>query len=284
MGGYIVQKPKLRKRSRHCKIVFFHIFALCLLWITGCGPTLSSPEETGEFEKAEPIASKVGINEQTGARAHTGSYRVVPGDILEFQMPTVLRVISADMGEWLRPAYDRKDIEPYLVRVNDTGAITLPIVGTLPVAGKTLAEVEALVISAYYPRYVVNPPAVVCKVTKYQGDSVSVFTVLGLVNQPNAFPYPPDVQYNLMEALAFARGLDMVADPRYVKIFRQDAGGKVVSATFSIDSKSLIKAYSVAIKPGDVIYVDHTLSTRTNKFLSDVFQLRVGADIRTYND
>jgi hypothetical protein len=76
----------------------------------------------------------------------------------------------------------------------------------------------------------------------------------------------------------------MVADPHYVKIFRQDASGKVVSAIFSVDSKSLVKAYGVLIKPGDVIYVDHTLSTRANKFLSEVFQFRVGADIRPYND
>ena len=284
MGGHPVRKQKQRDAVRYCKTVFFNIFALYLLLsAAGCGPPLSSPEQLKEFEKAEPIVSKVGIAEQTGA-SHTGPYRVVPGDILELQMPTVLRIISANLGEWLRPAYGHKDIEPYLVRVNDTGTITLPIAGKLPVAGKTLAEVEAIVISAYYPKYVVNPPMVVCNVTKYQGDNERVFTVLGLVNHPDAFPYPPDVQYNLMEALAFAGGLDMVSDPRYVKIFRQDSDGKIVSATFGIGSGSLIKAYGVAVKPGDVIYVDQTFNTRVNKFLSDVLQIRVGADIRPSND
>jgi protein involved in polysaccharide export with SLBB domain len=279
-----VQESKPGMFARYCKIVFSHIVLLGLLSLTGCGPTLSSPEEIRAFEEAGPLGSEVEADGITRTKTHIGPYKVVCGDILEFQMPAILRVISANIAEWLRPTYGIKDIEPYLVRVSDAGTITLPIVGKLPVAGKTLANVEEIVINAYYPKYVVDPPMVVCKVAKYRRENERIFTVLGLVNKPDAFPYPPDVQYNLMEALAFAGGLDMVADPRYVKVFRQNTSGKVMSATFSIDSKSLFKAYGVAIKPGDVVYVDHTLSTRTNKFLSQVFQFRVGADVRPYID
>jgi len=244
---------------------------------------LSSPEQVEAFERAGPLAVEEEIIGLGGVR-HIGPYRVVPGDILEFQMPAVLRVISSEFSEWLKPVYGRQDVEPYLVRVSDSGTITLPIVGQLPVAGKTLSEIESLVIDAYYPKYVVNPPMVVCEVAKYQRESERVFTVMGLVNIPNAFPYPPDVRYNLMEALAFAGGLNMTADPRYVKIYRQDDSGEILSATFGVDSDSLLQAYGVAIKPGDVIYVDHTLRTRINQFLSDVLQIRVGADVRRYND
>ena len=278
----MLQESKPWMSARYCKTVFALIVLFCLLSLTGCGPALSSPDEIGQFEKAGPLGSEIEINGITRAKAHIGPYKVVCGDILEFRMPAILRVISANITEWLRPTYGIKDIEQYLVRVNDAGTITLPIVGKLPVARKTLADVEEIVINAYYPKYVVDPPMVVCQVAKYQRENERVFTVLGLVNKPDAFPYPPDVQYNLMEALAFAGGLDMVADPHYIKIFRQDTSGKVVSAIFSVDSKSMVKAYGVSIKPGDVIYVDHTLSTRTNKFLSGLFQFRVGADVRPY--
>ena len=219
----------------------------------------------------------------TGLKSSIGPYRVLCGDILEFQMPAVLRVISSDLPEWLRLGYGNKDIEPYLVRVNQDGTITLPIVGKLPVAGKTLAEIEASVIDAYYPKYVVNPPMVVCEVKKYQRENERIFTVIGLVNKADAFPYPPDVQYNLMEALAFAGGLDMVADPHHLKIYRQDTFGKIVSATFGIDDKYLTKAYNVIIKPGDVIYVGHTARTRLNKFFASVFHVTVGAESRYTN-
>ena len=160
----------------------------------------------------------------------------------------------------------------------------MPIAGEICAAGKTVGEIERQAIDAYYPKYVVTRPIIVCEIAKYQGGAERVFTVMGLVNKPSSFPYPPGVRYNMMEALAFAGGLDMVADPHYVKIYRQDATGKIVSATFAIDSKSLSDAYRIAVKPGDVIYVDHTLSTRVNKFLADVLHITIGGDFRTDND
>ena len=267
------------------KVVLGCAFIFYLLFIAGCGPKLSSPELVSEFEKAGPIKSEeyIDIDGVTGLKGHTGPYRVIPGDILEFQMPAVLRVISSDLPEWLRPVYGRRDVEPYLVRVSQTGIVTLPIVGEIPVAGKTLAQIEASVIDAYYPKYVVNPPMVVCEVKKYQRESQRVFAVIGLVKNSGVFPYPPDVQYNLMEALAFAGGLDMVADPRYLKIYRKDAGGNLVSATLGVDKKSMSDTYALVIKPGDLIYVDHTLRTRVNKFFSDVFHITIGANARYYD-
>ena len=246
----------------------------------GCAPKLSSPHELQEFQRAGPIKSETDFSGAVGVKNYIGPYRVVTGDILEFQMPTLLRVMSADLPEWLRPVAGRKDFESYLTRVNRDGMITLPIIGEIHVAGKTLAEVEAVIIDAYYPKYVVEPPMVVCEVKKYQNESQRVFAVLGLVNHAGVFPYPADVHYNLMEALAFAGGLDMVADPRYLNIYRQDTSGKIASVVLGIDKGALSDACTLTIKPGDLIYVDHTLRTRANKFVSDVFYISIGADTR----
>jgi protein involved in polysaccharide export with SLBB domain len=270
---------KVFENLQYWKKLIVCTFLFSMPCITGCSKPVSSVEEIKKFETAGPLMPDVEAVSKINAATYSGAYRVMCGDVLELQMPAVLRVVSSEFSEWLKPLYGRKDYEPYLVRVSEAGTITLPIVGALPVADKTLAEIEALVIDAYYPKYVVNPPMVVCEVAKYQRENERVFTVMGLVNKPNAFPYPPDVQYNLMEALAFAGGLNMTADPRYVKVFRHDTAGKIVSATFSIDSKSLADAYGVRIKPGDVVYVDHTFRTRMNQFLADVLQIRVGADI-----
>ncbi|MHC4226286.1 MAG: polysaccharide biosynthesis/export family protein [Planctomycetota bacterium] len=276
----------LKRGIRHWKIVLGCTVIFLLMFAAGCGPKVSSQDIVREFEKAGPIRSKAEVAATygvTGLKSHVGPYRVIPGDILEFQMPAVLRIISSDLPQWLRPIYGRTDVEPYLVRVNQTGVITLPIVGELNVAGKTLAQIEALVIDVYHPKYVVNPPMVVCEIKKYQRESERVFAVVGLVKGSGVFPYPADVQYNLMEALAFAGGLDMVADPRYLKIYRKDAGGDLVSATFGVDKQSMADTYAIVIKPGDLIYVDHTLRTRINKFITDVFHITVGADTR-YTD
>ena len=267
-------------RNVHCKKnMAVCILTFCMFLLAGCGGPVSSVEQLKEFEKAGPFTSDTEAGSSVLLESHAGPYRVMSGDVLEIQMPAVLRVLSSELSEWLKPVLGRKEYEPYLVRVSEDGIITLPIVGNIPAAGRTLSEIETLIIDAYYPKYVVNPPMVVCEVVKYRRENERVFAVLGLVNKPDAFPYPPDTQYNLMEALAFAGGLDMTADPRYVKVYRQNSDGTVASATFGVDSKSVVDAYAVAIKPGDVIYVDHTLRTRVNQFLSDVLQIRVGADI-----
>jgi glycosyltransferase involved in cell wall biosynthesis len=50
-----------------------------------------------------------------------------------------------------------------------------------------------------------------------------------------------------MEALAFAGGLNIIADPHYVKIFRQDEGGKVASVIVELKGSTLSNAYSVLV-------------------------------------
>ena len=259
---------------------FFYTVLLLLICTTGCGPKLTTPEKMQEFAKAGPVKSEIEFESATGLKSHIGPYRVVPGDILEFQMPVVLRGISSDLPVWLQTTYGYNNIDPYLARVSKEGTITLPIIGQIDVAGKTLAQIEAVVIDAYCPKYVVDPPAVVCEIKKYQSESERVFAVMGLVNKAGVFPYPADVQYNVMEALAFAEGLNTVADPRYLKIYRQDSSGEIVCATISINQKTLADTYGTMIKPGDLVYVDHTLRTRMNQFFSDVFHITVGADTR----
>jgi len=261
-----------------CRLLIAYFLVFFGLYVNGCSPTISSPEELQEFNQASPINSEQNVGYPINTKSYVGPYRVIPGDVLEFQMPAVLRVISSDLPEWLRPTYGRTEAEPYLVRVSQEGNITLPIAGEISAAGKTLAQIEASVVDVYYPKYVVSRPMVVCEVKKYQRESERVFAVIGLVNKSGIFPYPADVQYNLMEALAFAGGLDMVADPRYLKIYRQDSTSQVVYATLGVDSDSLAEAYRLTIQPGDLIYVDHTLRTRANKFLSDVFHITVGAN------
>jgi protein involved in polysaccharide export with SLBB domain len=277
IGGHLMLEHQVEIRINR---IFLINVILCLLLLSGCNPRLSSPEELQQFNQANPLSSNLEFGYPSEEHGSPGPYRVVPGDVLEFQMPAVLRVISSDLPEWLKPTYGRTEAEPYLARINQNGTITLPIVGELHVAGNTLAEIETIVIDAYYPKYVVSPPMVVCEVSKYQRDSERVFAVVGLVNKSGVFPYPADVRYNLMEALAFAGGLDMVADPRYLKIYRQDTNGRILCATVKVESDAMTEAYGIPIQPGDLVYVDHTLSTRFNKFVSDVFHITVGADSR----
>ncbi|MFC1633547.1 SLBB domain-containing protein, partial [Planctomycetota bacterium] len=120
-----------------------------------------------------------------------------------------------------------------------------------------------------------------------EGDSVIVerlqlplFSVVGLVNKPGNFPYPPDAQYNLMQALAFAGGLDRSTEPRYATIYRLRPDNTIVSAIFEVvnigNGTRLTEALNTRIKAGDIIAVEHTPRTRTKLFLDTVFRINIG--------
>lgn len=123
------------------------------------------------------------------------------------------------------------------------------------------------------------------------GDSVIVermelplFSVIGLVNRPGNFPYLPDVQYNLMQALAFAGGFNLAADPRYASVYRLKQDGTIASAIFKLinvgKGLQFTDDLNVHIKPGDIVAVEHTPRTRTKMFLDSVFRLNVGMYLR----
>ena len=120
-----------------------------------------------------------------------------------------------------------------------------------------------------------------------EGDAVAVeqpreqyVSVVGLVNKAGNFPYPADAQYNLIQAVAFAGGLDMVADPRYVSLYRLKADGTIASTTIRLvnpkNKEQLTEALALPLKPGDVVSVEHTLRTRTNVFFDRIFRVSLG--------
>lgn len=118
-------------------------------------------------------------------------------------------------------------------------------------------------------------------VTLQGGDTIEVagltqhtFTVVGLANRPGVFPYPPGSQMTLAHALASAGGLDVIAAPKYAKICRQDATGKVLVVAFRVGGTDLVDAASIPIKPGDVVAIEQDAATDTRLIL--LLLLRVG--------
>ena len=165
------------------KLRNFMVFALtisCAFFVVGCKEAvLSSPEQVEAFKNAGPIMPEVDVDRLLGARNASGIYEVSTGDVLEFQMPTVLTAVSPD-------SYKNKltKVEPHLSRISDSGFITLPIIGQIDVDGRTLASIEDEVVGLYYPKYLVVRPSVVCTVKEYRMENV---TVVGAVAAPGVY-------------------------------------------------------------------------------------------------
>lgn len=258
-----------------CKTTFgAFLCALMAVHLVGCSDQVSLPsqEEVAEFEKAGPVIPAMSMDRLMTARMHESP---LPGEVLEIIMPTLLRVVTTDEPTAAETA------APYLCRVSETGTITLPAVGEIAVAGKTLAQIEAAIIDAYYPEYTQTRPSVFVRLAEGEETGQPMFTVLGLVNTPGNFPYPPRVRYNMMQALGFAGGLDRTTDPRYATIYRLAPDGTLANETFAVarvkDAAVLMDALNTPIKPGDVVFVEHTPRTRTKEFLDGVLRITTGA-------
>jgi len=103
---------------------------------------------------------------------------------------------------------------------------------------------------------------------------------MGLVTRPGCFPYPVTAEYNLVQAIALAGGLDLIADPRYVTVYRLNANGEVSSVTVQLVSprkqERLTESLSLPLKPGDIVSVEHTPRTRMNLFFDRIFRVTLG--------
>jgi polysaccharide export outer membrane protein len=117
------------------------------------------------------------------------------------------------------------------------------------------------------------------------GDTIEVerlepqfITVLGLVNRPGAFPYQPGAKHTLGTALASAGGINDVADPKFVRVYRQAADGQLVYATFPINNELARsdESVNVQLKPGDVVAVEHTGATRMRTLVAQMVRFSTG--------
>jgi polysaccharide export outer membrane protein len=193
-------KCKLFVDSTWIRSIYVLIPALLLsVYIAGCGDNVHLPtkQELIEFENASPPTPSIDLDRIVKARIGGGPYRVVTGDALELTMPAVVRFITAkEMG-------NSTTVAPYILRVNPNGNITLPIVGDVEAAGRTLAEIESDIIDAYYPKHVVTRPSVYARVLEYETSRVSI---TGAVMTPGIYSLRSD-QMSLVALIMEAGGI-----------------------------------------------------------------------------
>ena len=82
--------------------------------------------------------------------------------------------------------------------LNDQGAVTLPLVGTVALLGKTISESEAIITEQYAKDYLVNPRVNV-EVLNYRP-----FFILGEVKSPGSYSYINGM--TIVNAIALAGG------------------------------------------------------------------------------
>lgn len=136
------------------------------------------------------------------------------------------------------------------VMVSPDGTFSFPMVGTVPAAGKTIAELQ-IVLREKLEEFIPGPEVVVSLLT-VEGNMIFV---IGEVTKPG--PYIMTKDLDVMQALSLAGGLTPFAAKNDVHILRKDAEGHRESIKFPYadveDGESL--ETNIPLQSGDTVIV-----------------------------
>ena len=135
------------------------------------------------------------------------------------------------------------------ITVLPDGKISFPLIGEIMAAGKTIAELKA-VLETKISRFVPEP---VLSVVVENVNSLMIY-VIGKVNNPGRFVLNCNI--DVIQALAMAGGLNTFAKKNQIKIFRKtDAATEIFDFSYDDVSRGTDFKQNIGLKRGDVIVV-----------------------------
>lgn len=138
------------------------------------------------------------------------------------------------------------------VSVSQNQTITLPLIGSIDVKGRTVRETEALIQKLYDKDFLVNPQ-VNLTVIRYAERTANI---LGSVNAPGPVVFPQEKGLSLLEAISRAGGFNRYANRSKITLTRTKLDGS--KETYVIDVDKLIDGSANnawTLQVNDVIFV-----------------------------
>jgi polysaccharide biosynthesis/export protein len=152
------------------------------------------------------------------------------------------------------------------VQVSTSGVITLPLINSVKAGGRTQAQIESDIARKLEANYLQSPQVTVF-VKEYNSQKI---TVDGAVKKPGIFPVAG--QTSLLQAIALAEGLNTVADPSGILIFRI-VGEKRMAARFDLKQVRSGQVQDPILKAGDIVMVDESATRTTLRDVKDALPL-----------
>ncbi|HMP72066.1 MAG TPA: polysaccharide biosynthesis/export family protein [Kiritimatiellia bacterium] len=209
-------------------------------------PSLSEPEQVesrGWFRRSRP-------GRERGAEEAAGVERERAPDALSEQDYVLRPGDQIDVQVFREPSFSGD------FQINPEGAIRHPLLGSLTMAGMTVADAEARLITLLAADYLVNP-RVVIRVTTARGHQ---FVLLGEVRSPGVYPLGVGESVTLLQAIANAGGFTELASPDRVRIVRRNNGETI---TMRVRVSDLLsgrgREEDIPLQPNDVITVPEIL-------------------------
>src|SRR5437870_11929382 len=142
-------------------------------------------------------------------------------------------------------------------RLNPEGNISVPLLGSVHLAGLTLTQAASKLTELYGRDYLVNPKVNVMLLSYVR----QRFSILGQVNRPGSYEMPESSPggIDLLEAIAMAGGYTRIAAPERVTVRRHTAAGG--DQIFKVNAKRFTKGSGGGfhVEPGDTITVGESI-------------------------
>src|SRR5204862_6644617 len=218
------------------------------------------------------LGSKQGLN-PLGARIQ-GWLAIVlllslPGFVLGQIMPGTVASAPASTGGVGAPAgyvlssTDQVAVEVFgeddlrtSGRLNPEGNLSVPLLGSIHLAGLTLTQAVSKLTQLYSRDYLVNPKVNVTLLSYAKRR----FSILGQVNRPGSIEMPETSEegIDLLEAIALAGGYTRIASPERITVRRQNASGDQI---FKVNAKRFTKGKGggLLVEPCDTITVGESI-------------------------
>lgn len=164
-----------------------------------------------------------------GVQNPQGAIRIGPGDLILVQVFDAPELTAVD-------------------RVGMTGAVSLPLIGSVQLAGLTTTEASQAIAKLLTVGHFIKDPAVTVFIQEYATQGVSV---LGEVRTPGL--YPAVGPRKLLDLLAQAGGTNLTASSE-LTIRRRDGSEEEVHLDMTGNAKEMI-AGNIDIDPGDTVIV-----------------------------
>jgi polysaccharide export outer membrane protein len=141
-------------------------------------------------------------------------------------------------------------------RLNPEGNLSVPLLGSVHLAGLTLTQAASKLSELYGRDYLVNPRVNVMLLSFARRR----FSILGQVNRPGSYEMPDGSPsgIDLLEAVAMAGGYTRIAAPERITVRRRNASGDQV---FKVNAKRFTKGSGggFRVEPGDTITVGESI-------------------------
>jgi polysaccharide biosynthesis/export protein len=142
-------------------------------------------------------------------------------------------------------------------RLNPEGNLSVPLLGSVHLAGLTLTQAASKLTEMYGRDYLVNPKVNVMLL----GYAKRRFSVLGQVNRPGSYEMPDGSPngIDILEAIAMAGGYTRIAAPERVAVRRHTQRGG--DQLFKVNAKRLASGQggSFLVQPGDTVTVGESI-------------------------